>query len=142
MNLIVPLNWRQTLEIRQQALWPEKPLSELKVKGDEYGLHYGTKVNDKLVCVASLYIDGKSARLRKFATLPDFQHQGIGSQMLRFLEHELRTKGVSLWWFDARETAIPFYQRLGFSVKGERFYKGDVAYFQMTKELVDSDSRH
>jgi len=50
-------------------------------------MHFGAFVNDELVCVASVYIKSDKARLRTFATKIDYQGQGIGSQMLKFILH-------------------------------------------------------
>ena len=93
-----------------------------------------------LVCVASVYlhtvtdIEGKciqSARLRKFATLPNYQKQGVGSFLLNHIIHSLKTQDIDRFWCDARESAMPFYQRFGLVTEGERFYKGDIPYFKM-----------
>ncbi len=99
--------------------------------GDEDALHFGVLEGDQLHCVASLYINGQSARLRKFATIQQAQGKGLGSFMLNFLIEHLRKSEVKRFWFDARESALDFYRRFGFSVEDTRFYKNDVAYFRM-----------
>jgi predicted GNAT family N-acyltransferase len=42
---------------------------------------------------------------------------------------------LTSFWFDARETALEFYKKFEFQTEGERFFKGDVAYFRMSKQL-------
>lgn len=128
---IRPLDWQETIPIRHQVLWPHKHPEYTIVKGDADAQHYGIFVDDNLVCVASLYIAGSTARLRKFACLADFQGQGIGSHMLQYLVQTLKAQKITYFWFDARETAIGFYTRFGFEVEGDRFYKSEVAYFKM-----------
>lgn len=132
---IVRLNWQQTIDIRHKVLWPHKDPSFCKVEGDETGIHYGAKIGDEIACVASVYINGNSARLRKFATVESFQKQGIGSAMLKHMLGDARSSGISNFWFDARESALDFYRKFGFEAEGERFYKSDVAYFKMSKTL-------
>ena len=125
----------QTLPIRHQVLWPHKPIAYCLVAGDESAQHWGAFHADKLVSVGSLYINNQQARLRKFATLTDFQGQGIGSQMMTQMLATLSSQAVHYFWLDARETAIPFYQRFGLNCEGERFYKEDIAYVKMSKHL-------
>lgn len=105
------------------------------VEGDEQAMHFAVMVDQKIVCVASLYIDNKSARLRKFATLKLFQGKGIGSCMLNHLIKNLKQQGINYLWFDARESAVGFYKRFGFHSSGELFYKSRVEYYKMHQHL-------
>jgi len=108
-----------------------KPPEYCHVEGDQDALHFGAFANDKLVCVASIYIKLDRARLRKFATNAEYQNQGIGSQMLRYILQSLKKRDTKFFWCDARESALNFYQRFGMRSYGERFYKGDISYFKM-----------
>ena len=132
---IVELNWTDTILIRHTVLWPNEQPEFCKVEGDEHALHFGIEIDEKLVCVASIFRDGDSVRLRKFATLVEHQGKGVGSYMLRHLISEMRHKGMTYFWFDARETALNFYERFGFKVTGDRFYKHSVPYYKMHMHL-------
>lgn len=132
---IVRVSTDEVLPVRHQVLWPNRPISFCEVEEDDQAKHFGVKVDGRLVCVVSLYIKGGAARLRKFATLPEFQGRGIGSQMLEALMDRVRTDGVHYLWLDARESAMDFYSRFGFKAEGERFHKGDIAYFRMSQQL-------
>ena len=147
---IKPIHWQDTIAIRHAVLWPQHPPEFCHVSDDETGLHFGgfyhsvgdTENDQACVCVASVYLEGQRARLRKFATLAAYQGQGIGGQMLQYIQQALQQHGVNLLWFDARESAIGFYERQGFSTYGERFYKEDVAYRKMQRTLNHSDTPH
>ncbi len=128
---IEKLNWEETIDIRHQVLWPNEIRSYCKVTGDESALHFGVTYNNLRVCVASIYTDGSSVRLRKFATLFEYQGKGVGTFMLNYLISELKNSGCDYFWFDARETAVAFYKRFGFKRDGEIFYKNGIAYFKM-----------
>jgi predicted GNAT family N-acyltransferase len=132
---ICSISWEQTIPLRQSVLWPNKPPAYCHVEGDHDAMHYGAFVNGELVCVASVYINSDKARLRKFATKTDYQSKGIGSQMLKFILHTLNDSAANIFWCDARESALSFYQRFGMQPYGERFYKADVAYFKMAVAL-------
>jgi predicted GNAT family N-acyltransferase len=133
---VVSVDADQTLPIRHKVLWPDQALDFSKVDGDEEARHFGVALNDELISVASIFFEtDDTARLRKFATLPEFQGQGVGSHLLKHILEDLRSSGCSMLWCDGREAAKAFYQRLGFEASGERFFKKDVAYFKMTKRL-------
>jgi len=132
---IIELHWRDTLSIRHQVLWPNERPEFCEVVGDDKALHFGLKVDDEIVCVASIFMDGQSARLRKFATLESFQGQGLGSLMIQQILEKMRKQDVTFFWFDARATATPFYVRFGFNTTGDVFYKNSIAYYKMSANL-------
>jgi predicted GNAT family N-acyltransferase len=132
---IRPISWQETMPLRHSVLWPSKPPEYCHVAGDADALHFGAFIDDTLVCVASVYLAADKARLRKFATNIQYQHQGIGTQVLAYIIASLRDKNVALFWCDARESALSFYQRFGMQASGERFYKADIAYFKMQVAL-------
>ncbi|MFC1672694.1 GNAT family N-acetyltransferase [Pseudomonadota bacterium] len=125
----------ECLPIRQKVLWPDRDLDHSRVPGDDQGLHFGACVDGTLVSVASVFVKDNEARLRKFAILEDHQGQGIGSQMLTHVMAQMKAQGATKLWCDARETAITFYTRFGFSVEGERFFKHEVPYVKMVVGL-------
>jgi ribosomal protein S18 acetylase RimI-like enzyme len=132
---VINLSWQETLPIRHVVLWPNETPEFCKVKGDDEALHFGVIINEKIVCVASIYINANSARLRKFATLNQYQGKGVGSFLLKHLITKLKARDINHLWFDARESAIGFYTRLGFTVTGELFYKQKISYYKMSANL-------
>jgi len=132
---IVTINWQQALPIRHQVLWPEQSEEFCRVNGDQSARHFGVVIDKKLVCVASIYEHGESVRLRKFATLADYQGQGIGSAMLRHILTELRSGEFKVFYCDAREAATAIYQKIGMQRQGQRFYKEHVAFYKMSMAI-------
>lgn len=125
----------QTLAIRHQVLWPDYPLDFCRVPEDEQGLHLGGYIDQQLVIVASLFLSDNKMRLRKFACLPEHQSRGYGGAMLTHMRQLAKQHAAQQLWFDARESAIAFYQRHGFKVISERFFKEDVPYVKMGSAL-------
>ena len=137
---IVELKPSETLAIRHAVLWPNKHVGFCKVEGDDKAKHFGVLKGDDLVCVASVFFNigaegQKIARLRKFATLSEFQGLGVGSFMFEHVVSFLINNGVDFMWFDARESATTFYNRFGFQHEGARFYKSGVPYFKMSRHF-------
>lgn len=133
--IIKKIPWQVALPIRHTVLWPDKPVSFCVVEGDESAHHFGVFIKGQLVTVASIYINGTKARLRKFATLPDFQGQGLGRYLIKHIIEILKSKNITLFWCDARKTVISFYQKLGLTQQGEEFDKSGVMYIKMAVYL-------
>ncbi len=129
--MIRRIDWQDTISIRHSVLWPDKPEEFCHITGDEEADHYGFFVDQELVCVASIYIHHSHARLRKFATLPDYQRQGIGKKMLAYMIDHYRGLLMRSFWCDARSDAIGFYESFGMNIEGDLFYKSDQAYYRM-----------
>jgi predicted GNAT family N-acyltransferase len=132
---IQTIRWQDALPIRHQVLWPNKTPEFCKIEGDETAHHYGAFINGRLVCVASIYIENQSARLRKFATLVNYQGTGIGSTVLTLILQELADIDITYFWCDARTSALDFYQRFGLEKEGNEFEKFGIAYYKMAMKI-------
>jgi GNAT superfamily N-acetyltransferase len=131
----------QTYPLRHAVLWPDKPLDYVKVDNDNDGYHFGAFSNDELVAVISLFVEGETtkrpvARFRKFATHPDFQRKGIGSQLMSHIINEARRLNAATLWCDARLDAADFYRRFGMESVSEVFYKGLIPYAKFSLTLT------
>jgi GNAT superfamily N-acetyltransferase len=60
-------------------------------------------------------------RLRAMASLPELRGQGYGAAALRYGITEIRRRGGTLLWCNARSGALGFYERIGFSTVGDEF---------------------
>ena len=120
-----------TYALRHAVLWPNQPINFVKVPNDEDGLHYGAFQDGKLVSVISLFMDGQTARFRKFASAQTYQNQGIGTKLLRHTITEAKRLKATSIWCDARTNALELYQRLGMIPQGETFQKEGISYRKM-----------
>ena len=148
---------KDTLPLRSSVLWPGAA-QFVDVPGDESAYHFGvffSGINDP-VSVISLFIDdipegkptdsddisghspptGLSARFRKFATHPDFQSKGIGTQLLSFTCDFASTRlKAERIWCSARTFSLDWYRKRGLEAIGECWMKGGHEYVKMVKEL-------
>jgi len=129
---IKQITWPQALPIRHCVLWPQKPPQFCKLVGDEIATHFGGFLNDELICVASIYSQGDVARLRKFATLPQYQGNGVGSAVITHVIAHLKQLNINRFWCDARTSASGFYERFGMNVEGPVFDKSGMEYCKMS----------
>jgi len=57
-------------------------------------------------------------RIRYMAVADQYQHQGLGSMILRALLRYAQQQNISMCWLNARVEAVSFYEKNGFSVVG------------------------
>jgi len=133
--LIKKISWKEALPVRHKVLWPHKDPQFCALPKDDTGRHYGAFFGGKIVSVGSLFDQEERVRLRKFATLVEFQGKGIGSKMLYYMMESSLKRDQKEFWCDARLTAAPFYERFGFVKKGHSFEKSGETYVVMEKKL-------
>lgn len=128
---------KQTLDLRQRVLWPNKTRAEMHLPGDESAINFGAYQNEVLVGVGSFFRDQDNFgdqdkasvfRLRKMAVEPKLQGQGIARRLIFTARTELKLKGATLIWCDARLSAAGFYQKCGFKIDTEVFQKSGMDY--------------
>lgn len=122
----------EILELRASVLRPGLTAKDVVNAGDdaETTFHLGYFDADKLVSIASFYLENKSElghlpkpqyRLRGMATADSHRNQGIGAKLLDASVPHLKEKGCKTLWCNARVAARTFYDRFGMSVEGGTF---------------------
>ena len=104
------LTWR----IRQEAMYPDKTLNDVKLEHDHDGIHFGLYAGDQLTSVVSLFEAGDTCQFRKFATLPESQGKGYGGLLLVHIINYNRKNGIKKLYCNARISATAFYTKYGF----------------------------
>ncbi|NLS12633.1 GNAT family N-acetyltransferase [Vibrio sp. SM6] len=130
--------WQHTLALRHQVLEPEQNETDCHIDGDENSVHFGAFLDDRLIGIASVFVEDDQARLRYMATHPDFQSRGVAKALFNYVATELKFKAVTLLWCDSQKTNSRFYRQLGFRKLGESFLKNNVAYYKLCMILGKS----
>ncbi|MGF1725863.1 YiiD C-terminal domain-containing protein [Photobacterium nomapromontoriensis] len=93
--------------------------------------------SDDTIAIGRLYMTpDNDGQIRYMAVHPAHRHQGMGAIVLMALESLARQDGAKRLVCNAREDAIPFYLRGGFTSQGELSEeKGPVRHQQMLKHL-------
>ncbi|MEJ1222430.1 GNAT family N-acetyltransferase [Sediminicola sp. 1XM1-17] len=130
---IIPAN--ATWKLRQEVMWPNKPLEYVKLPEDLEGRHFGLYENEKLLSVVSLFVKEDMAQFRKLATMTQEQNKGYGSQILEHVLKEAQKQGVKRIWCNARKDKVGFYHKFGLQETSITFRKDHIDYVVMEKTL-------
>ncbi|MCW3467569.1 1-(5-phosphoribosyl)-5-[(5-phosphoribosylamino)methylideneamino]imidazole-4-carboxamide isomerase [Chitinophaga nivalis] len=129
------INVEDTLPLRRDVLYPGLSLNDVKVENDADGLHFGVFEEGELVTVVSLFLGRESAQFRKLATRPGCQGKGYGKAILAHLAAICRQEKLSRLWCNARDTAVSFYEKLGYRQQGDYFIKQGIRFIKMDLSL-------
>lgn len=134
-----------TYPVRHLVLRAGKPIESCHFEGDELPSthHFGCFLDNQLIGVVSLFEAenlllgaGKSFQIRGMAVLDSHQKQGIGETLVSKAESFCITEKARLIWFNARTSAVGFYQKMGYEIIGSEFeIKAVGPHFLMCKQI-------
>jgi GNAT superfamily N-acetyltransferase len=88
-----------------------------------------------VACIHLKPVDAHSGKLRQMAVAPELQGKGLGRVLMDGVERVALERGITHLELHARETAVPFYQKLGYTIAGDRFEEVSIPHFKMEKHL-------
>ncbi len=78
----------------------------------------------------------RSVRLRGMAVDPERRGEGIGRRLVEAAVARLRADHAEVLWANARDTAVGFYERMGWRVVGDGFVEIGIPHHAMVIELA------
>jgi GNAT superfamily N-acetyltransferase len=127
--------------LRSEVLRPGQPLDACRFPFEEEWKHFGVFLSGSLISIVSAHPEAnfgeqRAWRVRGMATSLSLQGRGAGGAALGALMGWARAEKVPLLWCNAREKAIPFYERHGFTVESELFDLRGVGPHKVMKKLL------
>jgi GNAT superfamily N-acetyltransferase len=143
--MIKKISAENTFSVRNPVLRPNLPVETCRFEGDNLPStsHFGFFVAEKVTGIVSVFEkinekwpNQKQIQIRGMAVLADFQKKGIGDQLLQHVIATETENKTELIWFNARENAVPFYEKLDFHIRGTAFeIEGVGTHFLMYRFL-------
>lgn len=127
------------LELRDLVL--RKPLNMVftidQITCEYNNYHFGLyDNNDNLLATSILKEnDDSTVKMRQVAVDPNCQNRGIGMTMIKEIESWCIHYNYKRIVLAARDTAIPFYTKLGYKTIGKKFTEVGIPHKQMEKQL-------
>ena len=137
---------QDTFIVRQPVLRPGRGIETCVFDGDSLPstLHFGIYDNEALLGVISVFeashpffTEERQFQIRGMAVLDANQKKGLGEKLVQKAEEyiALQQQGSRIW-FNAREIAVGFYEKMGYTVIGAAFNIPDVGpHYVMHKKL-------
>ncbi|AWA28867.1 GNAT family N-acetyltransferase [Flavobacterium magnum] len=146
MNTIRQITAEETYIVRQEVLRKGQPPESCRFDGDELPttVHLGLFDNGMLAGIVTVldhgnpvFGTGKAFQLRGMAVRTTHQMKGFGAALLSGAEAFVKTEGGTVVWFNARTTAVGFYEKAGYQKNGPAFEIGNVGpHYMMFKAIL------
>ncbi|GMV93841.1 MAG: hypothetical protein AMXMBFR82_36190 [Candidatus Hydrogenedentota bacterium] len=123
-----PASLAEIIDLRNEVIIQGTGRTSPEFPGDydPSTLHMGAFVGDRNVGCATFlersWEDEPAWQLRGMATARDVRGGGIGARLLRESEAVLAQRSpIRLLWCNARNVAIPFYVKIGWTIETDEF---------------------
>ena len=133
-----PLEWESYYDLRYRVLrkpW-QQPRGSERNDGDDKAEHFAFFIQNDLVGVGRLdFTSMNSSQIRFMAVDDKHQGKGIGKKLMMHMEELAQRKGCSETVLHARETALPFYQKLGYhTIEKSHLLFDEIQHYLMSKK--------
>lgn len=140
-----PEEWEAYYRIRFEVLrkpW-NQPESSTRDETEKSSSHYLLIKDGAYAGTGRLQFNSASeAQIRSMAILESARSKGLGSWLMKELEAEARRMGRTEIVLDARENAVPFYQKNGYTVIASSYLLfNTIQHFKMSKTLAPASEK-
>jgi N-acetylglutamate synthase-like GNAT family acetyltransferase len=130
--------YEEMIKLRNEVL--RKPLglsfTEDEIQAEVNDILIASFDDEVILGCCLLTIQGNEVvRLRQMAVQKNQQGKGIGETIMQFTENLARDKGFKTLIMHARDTAIGFYEKFGYQIKGDGFVEVNLQHHLMEKSL-------
>ena len=80
-------------------------------------------------------VDNEEIRLMQVVVDEDFQHKGVGHEMVQYALKRAKEVGYTRVVMHAMLSVVGFYEELGFVQEGELFDEGGITFARMVKSI-------
>ena len=145
MKEIKKISTIDTFSVRHPVLRHDKPIESCQFEGDnlETTVHFGLFVDENLIGIVSVFRKNNSIfnfenqfQIRGMAILKEHQKKGYGKMLLEHAETYVKNESGQLIWFNARENAVAFYEKLNYIKVGNPFIISDIGFHYIMKKEI------
>lgn len=90
---------------------------------------------EKLATARILELENQVYKVQRVAVLKKYRKKGIGKRLIQVIEEKVRERSGQKLTLGSQNTAIPFYEKLGYTTEGPEFMDAEIPHHTMTKTL-------
>ena len=129
---------KEAFGVRKKVFVEEQGISEdIEFDGcDSEALHMVVKDGERAIGTARVqFLTPSQAKIERMAVLKPFRRRGIGSEIISFLNEELRNRRVEQVVLHAQYSVVDFYKSCGFEELGSPFWEAGIKHIKMQRRL-------
>ena len=130
--------YQDALAIRTRVFIEEQQVPrELEIENETACVHFVLYHDELPVATCRLYKKSATVlKLQRMAVTKEARGKNFGRELMVAAEAYARQTGVQEITLGAQNTAIGFYERLGYRVRGAEFLDANIPHHTMVKELL------
>ena len=131
--------YHNSITLRDDIL--RKPLNlqftpeQLSSEFDSYHLAIYNHELEMVGCLVLKPLSSELIKMRQVAIAEGYQGKGLGRRLVVFSEAYAKTKGFKIMELNARDVAIPFYEKNSYTKVGKPFEEVGIKHYKMEKTL-------
>jgi predicted GNAT family N-acyltransferase len=126
----------QLIRLREEVFVVEQevPIEIELDQDDDRAIHFIARAGQDVVGTARLVVEERVGKIGRMAVRKRWRGRGIGRKLVDLIKKVSNEMDLSELILHAQEQAIPFYERLGFSVEGKRFKEAGIWHRKMVSK--------
>ena len=129
--------WRTAVALRENVL--RVPLgqrfTEQELHEERDHIQIAAFSGAAIVATCVLVPEKPRVKVQRVAVEEHLRNKNIGADLMHFCEELIREQGFGEIYCHARDTAIPFYAKIGYQGEGDPFDEDGIPHLKMTKKL-------
>ncbi|MET0293320.1 MAG: GNAT family N-acetyltransferase [Steroidobacteraceae bacterium] len=127
---------RELMQVRV-AVFVEEQGVPLDIEADDRDAHcLHLLATREGVPVGTGRLDVERRKIGRVAIARELRSKGLGRDLMRNLHRLARRSGLDDVWCNAQQSAVPFYERLGYRAEGAPFEEAGIPHRRMQAELA------
>lgn len=130
-------DWIKAVRLREKIL--REPLgsffNDQELEEEKFHFQIAGFLEDKIIATTVLVPEGDEMKMQRVVVQENLRNLNIGSEMMIFCEKYASDKNFKIMYCHARDSAVNFYIKNGYSGIGEYFDEDGIPHLKMRKEL-------
>lgn len=129
----------QAFEVRRKVFVDEQgvPMHLELDEFDETAVHFvGYNLEQPIAAGRVREIESGSGKVERVCVLPEYRGQHVGVLMMEAMEEYAKANGLFTLKLNAQSYAIPFYEKLNYTITSPEFMDAGIPHRAMEKNLI------
>lgn len=131
------IEWTAAVRLREKIL--REPLgssfTDQELEEEKHHFQIAGFLDDNIIATSVLVPKGDEMKMQRVVVTENLRNLNIGSEMMTFCENFASDKNVKVMYCHARDSAVNFYIKNGYSGVGDYFDEDGIPHLEMRKKL-------
>ncbi|MET3194098.1 GNAT family N-acetyltransferase [Gottfriedia sp. OAE603] len=129
---------QDALKVRTEVFVVEQQISkDLEFDGlDNECFHFVAYDGEQPIAAGRLRVIDSNGKVQRICVRKDYRGKQIGNDIMHLIHKTAKENGILQLVLHAQESAIPFYEKLGYHISSEIFYEAGIPHAEMKITLI------